>query len=393
MTSENSKYNIIVIGVSCFDGMASSTRMRNLLNPLIEKKRVDVSNLVFIKDSSGLTQKKGTLNAINYEVIGFRRSNPLSVFTFFWQGLNFIHQRKSRGAKNIIYNYDHPDVRTILFLMYAKLNGFKIVIDIVEDNRFTSTKTRLLTRIKIKSSLLFTKRPDYIADAVIAISHHLYDVMNTASKGNIPIHLIPITVDLKKFPQKPYHIPQHFKIFYGGSFGKKDGLHYLIKAFEIISQKYPNVDLILTGRGSPEDMKPINELIKNFPFKERLHFKGYLSIDEYYKTLNDCDIFCMTRIDSKFANAGFPFKLGEFLSTGKAVIATDVGDVSQFLQNNENALLIHPCSLDELVNSISSILENPEKIVCLGNKARKTAEEYFDTEKVSLRVMEIFQKI
>ena len=43
---------------------------------------------------------------------------------------------------------------------------------------------------------------------------------------------------------------------------------------------------------------------------------GFLLEDEYYKILPHSDVLLMTRINSKYANAGFPFKLGEYLASG-----------------------------------------------------------------------------
>jgi glycosyltransferase involved in cell wall biosynthesis len=386
--------NLVLVGVSYFDGMASSTRVRNLLAPLVNKNYIKASNLIYQKDANGLSEKKGVLNNINYQVIGFGKSNPFSIFSFFWKGIRFLHKNKSRSQKNILYNYDQPDLRNIFFLFYAKLIGYKIILDIIEDNRYYTNFPRLLTKIKIKSSIYFIKHSRFFVHGIIAISNHLYKEMEKVSKGKFPIHLIPITVDLNKFEKKgQYQIPADFKIFYGGSFGEKDGLEYLIKAFEKISLQFNNVTLILTGRGADHDLKPIHQIIKSSTFKEKILFKGYLSVDEYYRLINECDIFCMTRIKSKFADAGFPFKLGEFLSTGKAVIATNVGDVNKFIQNKKNGLLINPSSAEEITNALLYLLNNPESINAMGIEGRKTAEFNFDSEKISMKLLSIFNSI
>jgi glycosyltransferase involved in cell wall biosynthesis len=91
----------------------------------------------------------------------------------------------------------------------------------------------------------------------------------------------------------------------------------------------------------------------------------------------------MTRIKSDHAATGFPFKLGEFLATGKAVIATNVGDVSKYLLNDVNSIVISPNSSDQIVSAITSLIENPEKIKQLGAKGRETAETFFDSQKTS----------
>ncbi len=389
----NPKANIILLGVSYFDGMASSTRVRNLLEPLINQDYIKVSNLIYKKDANGLFENKGVISGINYCVIGFRKSNPFSVISFIWKGLRFLKKHKSRTQKNILYNYDNPDLRNIFFILYARLIGYKIILDIIEDNRYYTKFPRLLTRIKIKSSVFFIKYSRFFADGILTISNHLHKQMTKICKGKVPVHLIPITVNLKKFEKKTYLIPESFKIFYGGSFGSKDGLEFLIKAFEKTSLQFKNVNLILTGRGADHDMKPLYNLIENCQAKEKIIFKGYLSIDEYYKLINECDIFCMTRINSDFANAGFPFKLGEFLATGKSVIATSIGEISQYLSNNFNALLINPSSVEELTRALSYLLKNPQQIPVLGAEGRKTAEYYFDSEKVSMSLRSIFENL
>ena len=135
----------------------------------------------------------------------------------------------------------------------------------------------------------------------------------------------------------------------------------------------------------------IIKLLFSYIFKPyKIIFKGFLSKDEYYNVLNECDIFCMTRINSQFANAGFPFKLGEFLATGKAVISTNVSDVNKFIRNGENALIIRPSSEDEIAEALIYILKNPILINKLGTEGRKTAELNFDSEKISLDLFQIF---
>ena len=91
----------------------------------------------------------------------------------------------------------------------------------------------------------------------------------------------------------PYQVPQKFKIFYGGSFGDKDGLHFLIEAFENVVEKFPDVSLVLTGRGASHDMKILFDLLERSKAKSKIIYKGYLSPEEYYEVINECDIFCM----------------------------------------------------------------------------------------------------
>lgn len=386
-------HNIIILGVSCFDGMANSMRVRNLFEPLVAKKLISLHNLIYEKSNKEPIGKKGYMNDIHFKIIGFRLSNIFSVFGFIFGGFFFIKRSKKRGCKNIFYVFDYPDIKNLSFILYARLIGYKVVIEVVEDNRH-ELPVGLISKFRIKTSLLLANYSRYLADAMIGISTHLVNKLSMISRGRQPVYHVPITVNLNYFTKVNLNIDRiGLQIFYGGSYGLKDGLEHLLQAFDVISKKHTHVQLILTGIGHALDMERVQKQINNVFRKERIIYKGFLSTEDYYKTLNECDIFCMTRVNSLYANAGFPFKLGEFLAAGKAIVATDVGDVCDYLVNDVNALVIKPDSVDELVGVLSSIIENPGKIQSLGAEARKTAETHFDTEKVSLKLLTIFNDL
>lgn len=385
--------NIVITGVSCFDGMASSMRVRNLFEPLVQKKLITASNLIYQKDNREPIGKQGVINNINFRIIGFSLANIFSVFTFFWGGISFLHQSKKKEHKNIVYNYNAPDIKNIFFILYAKLIGYKIIFDIIEDNSFEA-HVGIINKFRIKSSVFLFKRSRHFASAMIGISDHLYKLIQTTSQNKIPAYLIPITVNLNYFKQTNLAVNKNkLQIFYGGSFGKKDGLEYLISAFDEVSKLHHNIDLILTGMGHKQDMDRINGQIEKAVNNNRIIYKGFLSTSDYYTLLNECDIFCMTRVNSKFANAGFPFKLGEFLASGKAVIATNVGDVPNYLFNGKNALVINPDSVKELVDALLLLIEDPVKRELLGTEARKTAERFFDSDVVGAKLLSIFKTV
>jgi glycosyltransferase involved in cell wall biosynthesis len=381
------------MGVSCFDGMASSMRVRNLLEPLIEKKLIIAHNLIYQKDNKEPIGKAGTLNNIKFKVIGFRLRNIFSVFGFVFGGMSFIRKSKKAGYNNILYNYNYPDIKNIFFILYARMVGYKVIFDVIEDNNYQA-HVGFINKLRIKTSVFLFNYCRFFANAMIGISEHLYKLVQTVTKNKIPAHLIPITVNLKYFKTNQAVIEKSkVQIFYGGSFAQKDGLEYLIKAFDEVAMVHPNLELILTGLGHKQDMDRINAQIDAAVNKDKINYKGFLSTADYYTLLNECDIFCMTRVNSKFANAGFPFKLGEFLASGKAVVATNIGDIPNYLFNDINAIVINPDSVNELVEALFLLVEHPDKRKILGIEARKTAERFFDSDAVSMKLLSIFKSL
>lgn len=385
--------NVLVLGVSLLDGMASSVRVRNLIEPLIENNSITVKNLIYAKHRIGKVEQLALLKSILYKVIDFRLQNPFSTARFLLEGFKFLKKSKSPTDKNILYHYDYPDIKSIFFILYAKFLGYKVIIDLIEDNNFVTHYVSFINKVRIISSRFFLKISPWVTDGYIAISNHLVNKVRILT--DTPVFLIPISVNLDFFKANGEDVPgsKEIKIFYGGSFASKDGLEFLIDAFDEVSKKFDHVNLILTGRGLESDMETMLSQIQRLKHKDRVLFKGYLETDEYYSVMNECDIFCMTRNKSRYANAGFPFKLGEFLAAGKGVIATKVGDVQNYLVNGENSLLIDSESTGQLSEAISYFIQNSDQIKTLGNRARETAELNFDSNKLSQNILRIFKAV
>jgi glycosyltransferase involved in cell wall biosynthesis len=384
--------NFIILGNNAYADyekrdMAGSMRLKNIFNPMLGNKDITISNLIIL-DLLGIQhdqKKQSTIPEVDCLSIGFSSiKNPLSVIRYLRLGMAFIKAHKKENSKNIIYNYQNPDIRNILLVLYAKYKGFKIVFDIVEDIRHFETKTRNV-RLQKSISLFLLKRIPKYADAVFVISSHLEKFITNITSAKIPVLLLPISVDFDNFNENDLIKKENIiHIFYGGSFDPKDGLEYLLEAIEILGKTNHHFKLVLSGKAHPDDMKRIFPLINN---NSLVDFRGFLSTQDYFKLLSSVDICCMTRDNSSFANAGFPFKLGEFLAAGKLIVASRVGDVEKYLTHKQNAFLINPENTSDIVEGLTYFIDNMATLTqSMGSEARKVAEHYFDA-KVSSRYM------
>ena len=75
---------------------------------------------------------------------------------------------------------------------------------------------------------------------------------------------------------------------------------------------------------------------------------------------------------------GFPTKLVEYLASGRPVIVSSISDVPYFLHNNENAILLTDNSIQEIVESMKFIINNPDKASRIGINGKKTARDEFN---------------
>ncbi|WP_223910407.1 glycosyltransferase [Geobacter sp. AOG1] len=390
---DKKQINVVFMGNFAYpDGMADSKRIQSFMEYLVGKGAS--TNLILLRQGGQKVKKpkqNGYYKGIKYITIGNEIDKDLrTIYTipiYFIQGIAAISNYKKIQAKNILYCYNGMSFENIVFIIVAKMMGYYIVLDIVEDNTFVQERLHLLAKFKWVSTEVLERYTAKFADAVVVISHYLKDIYDKSVGKTIPVCFIPISA--KCLSEGKSHSPQHpFKFVYSGSFAKKDGVELLIRAFDRISERHPDCVLLLTGKGA--NLPDIQKLISNHP---AIRYVGYLEDNEFYNFLQQADILCVTRIGSTYANAGFPFKLGEYLATGNPVIVTNVSDVCLYLENMKDAIIIEPDNATAIQNAMEYCINNREEIKVIGKNGLSKCNQFFNPDANGLKLLELLHSL
>ena len=305
--------------------------------------------------------------------------------------LRRLYRRKQH---NILYIYGPPNFDNLPVVRYARHYGFKVFFDLVEDDDLAAERLGNLWH-RLSNSIIrrSVSKIQTLADGIVVISSHLEKKIAYLSDCSVPIHKMPITVDMSIYPETVRRFGNPVTFFYAGSFGQKDGVPVLIDAFERIAVRHESVRLVMTGRGSDESMRAIGERISASGHKDCIVYRGYLNDADYYKALSHADILCMPRIDMDYAQAGFPFKLGEYLATGKPVIASAVSDIPDLLKGRHAAMLVPPGSSQAIAEAAEALLNDQACAFEIGARARATARDLFDYREQSRRLYHFIRHV
>ena len=107
-------------------------------------------------------------------------------------------------------------------------------------------------------------------------------------------------------------------------------------------------------------------------------FLGKMARTDIPVYLNNAEVLAMARPWSIIADAGFPSKLTEYLSTGNPVIATKVGEIPVYLEDNVNAFLSEPDSADAFAEKIEYVLSNYELAQKVGERGKELTRTIFN---------------
>lgn len=349
------------------------------------------------RDFASDNAPSGVYEGTEYHTLGARMRPGISAFFglpgYFAEGLRFLKRWRKADTRNILFVYGPPSSDNLLFTGYARRLGYRVAYYLVEDIRVQGHAGDVFARIKHGSGVFLTERIGRLADAVLVISRRLQDQIEPLVGGRCPVRRLPICVDLDAIvpADRPFGNP--VRLFYGGTFAEKDKVELLLEAFEALCSRGRDLRLALTGRGSPDRMDAIRKRIEATACRDRIDWLGYLETGDYYRRLGEFDILCMTRGSSAFAQAGFPFKLGEFLAAGRPVIASRVSDITEYLTDRQDAVLIEPDSVAGIIDGVEWLLDHSDQARQIGLAGRKAAEQFFDVRRQSRTLLELLESL
>jgi glycosyltransferase involved in cell wall biosynthesis len=174
-----------------------------------------------------------------------------------------------------------------------------------------------------------------------------------------------------------------------------EGLFIFLKAFAKVVKLNPGVKILFLGKMAlskegEERLKRVSQEIG----EKNIIFVGEKPFKEVPFYLGAADILALPMDDNPIEEARSPMRLGDYLASGRPIVANAVGEVKNVLVKFNCGLVSSPRNSDEFAQNIIKILEDKKLAKRLGRKARMVAENVFawshiaaDLEKIYLKVL------
>lgn len=222
------------------------------------------------------------------------------------------------------------------------------------------------------------------ADRIVTVSAALAEVLRTDTHITHRPAIIPMGVDSALFSpenkkeavREQYGIHGPFLLFVGRLTEKK-GVQYLIEAMSKVTSKYPDAKLLIIGHGELE--KALLKQVEQLGLEKEVIFAGGVAnaqLPFYYGT---SDIFIGPSVQVTGGDTeGFGLTFVEAALCGCLVIGTRIGGIEDIIQDGKTGYLAEPENVQDLADTITSVLKNLDSVALIRDSGRKEAKKKFD---------------
>jgi len=231
------------------------------------------------------------------------------------------------------------------------------------------------------------------ADHIIAVSNELKEYI-TDKYPDSRVTMVPNGVRVDHFSSSGYKMNNmendKFTIGFLGSLKPWHGVEILIDSFASIADDQDHYRLLIIGDNKKTDGR-LEKKCRELKINEKVTFTGAVEYDEIPKMLQRADVLVAPYpgLDNFYFSS---LKVFEYMAAGKAIVASNIGQISSVLTHEKTALMVPPGDLVALRIALEKLRNDPGLRRRLGERAQIEARTRHTWSQRADRILDIIRK-
>jgi colanic acid/amylovoran biosynthesis glycosyltransferase len=173
---------------------------------------------------------------------------------------------------------------------------------------------------------------------------------------------------------------------------EKKGISYAIRAVAELIRSGKSVSYTIVGDGKLESV--LQDQIREAGLEKWVRLVGWKSRAEVRELLEQSHILVAPSVTAENGDQeGIPNVLKEAMATGMPVVGTLHSGIPELVEENVSGLLVAERDVEGLARALSHLTDNPQRWPAMGRAGRKRVEEAFDIERLSDRLVALYQEL
>lgn len=310
----------------------------------------------------------------------------------FWTGLNV------KGV-DVIYATSTPLTIGIPAMLLKWFKRVPFVFEIRDQWPEIPIEMGYIKNAVAKKMLLWLEKRIYKSSAAVVglspgMSQGVRDVLNGTAKEIITApnssdtSLFHPSVQASKFREQ-MNWETKFIVLHFGAMGKANGLDFLINAAVQLQDK-KDIYFALVGKGS--ERKRLQNKIENLKLTN-IQVLDTFSKQQMPEVVAAADVSTVIFADFPILQDNSANKFFDSLSAGKPILLNYSGWQRDKIEEYKCGYGCRQGNLEEYVQKLTWFYENRHQLAEMGQNARKLAEQEFDRDLISSRILSLIEKV
>jgi glycosyltransferase involved in cell wall biosynthesis len=294
-----------------------------------------------------------------------------------------LRQRIESGECDLVFVYDRSAVRMTPLLRLCRKRRVPCVLDVTETSEHLGSRWSPL----YWDFALGTRFSTRLFDGLTVITTGLAAFYRARGCATL---VVPAVEEWRAAAPPPPTGNADFRLAYVGSLQPRDAPEALFETVRLVAGQGPGTTVELIGhyRGTERGRAFERRCAEDPVLSRAVRFLGTLSDEGLHARLAGADGILLTRRDARTEALSFPTRLVEHLRHGRPVFVSDVGDVSHYLQDGREVVLLDPHDPRRAAAAIVDVVRRPDRGASIGRGGREAGARAFDREVHAARLLD-----
>lgn len=380
--------NVIFVGLPGVPkrSRACDIRLTFFANLLVKRNAVTILNRyassrsLKIKDTQ-LVEKVNVEEIIKPRNTGRFVTAILYILSVLYEPIKIIFLNKKHKI-DVVHVYSGHYIDFLLYRIISRVIGAKVIYQYVEYR--TAFKPRGLYH-KINSRLC-DRYGMRLFDGVLPISNYLEEKAKEAAP-QVPTLKIPPICDFGLFKNNNKTITQERPyLLFCASADYLEVIEFVVDSYRKSSIS-SNKDMVLVLSGNKERIEHLRKEWKDCKILTQLPYDELIA---YFKHAYALFIPLRPQI---LDIARFPNKVCEYLASEGVIITTDVGEMSYYFKDGENAVVAKDFSIDSMLKCLNKLHNGEYDYKNIRLKGYATGKQLFDMESYAIKLQTFIRSL
>jgi len=217
------------------------------------------------------------------------------------------------------------------------------------------------------------------ASAVVAVSKHMAIQLKELGCDPDKVFYIPYGVNTQLFSERIVEIKEK-QIVTCGRFVPKKSPQNTIKAFKLVHEKFPEMQLVMIGDG--ELLEECKVLVQELHLTNHVQFSGALPQDKIAEIFSVSKVFVQHSITtSNNDSEGTPLAIMEAGAAGLPVVATNHAGIPDVIDDGIHGFLVDENDITAMAEKIILLLSEPKKAEEMGRNLKNKVLDYYTMDR------------